>query len=415
MTQNASITDEFHTVDYEIEYQTDNTQGMSSLRTLINNETAVGQYTYEKAVASELLGTQNNYTKVYPISINISEDESANKISIKSVYQTGATNLTQGYLDYKIDMSRDEIKESTNYTINGEYITYGNIESKKKAIKTFKDTYYDNGYPNNIETYLFNKVKDSKLFEVWGSPACPNCDENKWNNDANYPNEFTTEAGCRAYYECADRALNPYPKTIKWSENANKATISVTAEFADEDYLNHLVNPKWSVSVNSSKPVYKEMPSANIDGVFVVQDLNCLTSTNTKIATNGEARHTWPNQCTHKAAGSTPACATTPDYAAQEELTNLIGVVGELAVPSDKTKYPNLPQGVYNENMAPSDFNKSLVDNNEDATFPYTFSLSQAYLHTPTVQNWASLKEVDRLGGDFFHINTRDKGYKFGY
>ena len=439
MTQAISTTEDFHTVDYEVEYKDDLGDGLLNIRNRIDAD--VANFAFEKAIAGQLLGTESNFTKVYQAGISINEDIGGNKISIKGSYLTGDSNLLEGYFDYKIDLSRDEIKQITTYSIGGEYITYGNLETKQKYVKAFKDSYYDNA-TNNIQNYLWGKLTSSPMYQSWLNAPCVKCDNDDWQDDPKGPapngdDTFTTEVGCRQYYKCESRTINPYPKSLKWDENEKKGTLSINAEFSDEDYIaGTLATPKWNVQVTNGKQVRKEVGACNIDGVFVLQDLNCLTSSSTKISVNSDVRQGVPGWKTtfHADEGFGP----TPDHQARQELSNLMASVAAKAVPDTPKSLDADGNLVVNYEGAndPSDFNRALVDDNTDANFPYTFSHSQAYLHTPTKQNKDLLRPHEIVNGvavsagplnivGYNHWNPqwqqgggpnqRDAGYKFGY
>ena len=219
--------------------------------------------------------------------------------------------------------------------------------------------------------------------------------------------EFTTLLGCREFYNCSQREISPYPKNIKWSENIDLGTFNVSAEFSDEDYSPQVANLKWSVSETNTKHIMKEQASANIDGVFALQDLNCESAQNTKISVNGERQH----EVGGDTAFSNPPNYTTQDYVAHTAVRLVADQVAALAVPKDAKAYS---KGNLN-------FARELIDESDDATYPYSFSANRSYLHTPTLHNF------ELLG--FIHVHgpmltaqhqgdtdfERGKGYKFGY
>jgi hypothetical protein len=396
--QNMSSAEDFNTVSYSVEYKgdLDDASSIANLRTIVNTETLATHRTYEKDIAKELLGDINNHGKVYQISISIQEDESANKLSVKGVYQTGeAGSITNPYFDFKIDFAKDEVTDISTYSINGDVKSFGNIETKKARLKAFKDTNY-----NNIENYLHTKVTNSEVFETFGNEPCADCDNGEWED-----NSYASLAACRADKNCTDRIVNPYSKNLKWSENPSKATLNISAEFSDADYLDNLANGKYSVDITSTKSLYKELPSANVDGVYALQKLNCNSATTTKITVNGDTPH--------KGLYTDPFPGTndeSPDLVANLVLQGLQSEVANKSVPSDPDAY----------NAAPSihGYAKEKVDESSDTQYPYTFSLSESYLHTPTLNNfqiiqgfpegWAYMRQ-DQIN------YTRNPGYKFGY
>jgi len=413
MVQNNSLTEDFATVDYDIEYQgAVNDVDISNLRARLNAEMTAGNYTFEKHIASELLpatapaAINSNYIYVYQNNMSISEDEAGHKLTVKAQYQTGYDNLTNGFLDWKVDLSRDEVTDIATYQINGEFISYGNVNAKREKAKNFKDTYYDNS-TNNIQSYLYALVSSGQVFKSWGNGPCSPCDDDDWQTDANNPAEFTTLLGCREFYGCTQRGISPYPRTIKWSENINLGTLNVSAEFSDEDYSPQVANLKWSVSETNTKHIMKEQASANVDGVFALQDLNCKLAQNTKITVNGERQHVVGGDT----AFSTPPNYTSQDHVAHAAVRLVADQVAALAVPKDAKAY-----GKDNLNFA-----RELIDESDDATYPYSFAANRSYLHTPTSDNSELLALIHVHGPMLTNQNQgntefeRGKGYKFGY
>jgi len=395
INQNKNASDEFNTVNYDVEYKggLDDSNSIQNLRTVVNTETSSTHRTYEKEIAQELLGSSSLHNKVYQVSISLQEDDAANKLSVKTVYQTGDTPLTNPYFDYKVDLSKDEITDICTYSINGELKSFGNLETKKSLLKNFKDANYE-----TIETYLHGKITSSKAFEVFGNETCANCDNGRWADN------YASLTACRTAQGCTDRVVNPYPKTLKWNENPNKATISLNAEFSDADYVANSVNAKYAVSVTSSKGLYKELPSANVEGLFVLQDLNCQTATNTKVTVNGDAPHKGPHVNTFDSNYK------TADILALETLRSLKDAVIDEIVPNDP-KY-------YNNNSLYS-YAREKVEESDDTQFPYTFSINEGYLHTPTTNN-SDVLDKFKFGNELgFTSNItnyqRPDGYKFGY
>jgi len=390
LSQNQSTTEEFHTVDYDVEYTTDDAHGIDSLRAVINNETAAGAQIYEKHIASELLGSSSMYDKVYQVSISLQEDEDANKITFKGTYQTGMVDLSDGYFDYKIDFGKDEVTSLSTYSINGDFQSFGTIGSKSKALKVFKDTYYD-----TIEDYLAVKITSSQVFKTFGNETCSQCDDDAW------VGSFSSEAQCKTSYQCTQRVINPYPKTIKWAENPNKGTLNISADFSDADYISEIANTKYNVSVTSPKNLVKEVPSANVDGVFVLQDLNCLSAANTKVAVNGEA----PHGIYVNTDGFPGASDKSADHVAHERLRVLAVDVGLAVVPNDPSKYSH----------GGKTFSKELMDTSDDVSFPYSFSISEGWLHSPTLHNMSILSPLNFKTLAHSVNYTRAPGFKFGY
>ena len=407
ITQSKNTSDEFNTINYNVEYKAgqDDSNAIANLRTIVNTETKATHRTYEKNIAFELLGNSNSHTKVYQTSISLQEDDAANKISVKATYQTGDSFIGNPYFDFKTDFAKDEVTDVSTYSINGDLKSFGSLETKKKLLKEFKDTNYD-----TIETYLYSRVANSQVFKTFGNEPCANCDNGEWED-----NGYANLTACRETEDCTNRVINPYPQTLKWLENPYLGTLNITAEFSDADYLSYAANAKYNVTVASSKGVFKEIPSANVDGVFALQDLNCLTATNTKVSINGDAPH--------KGALATAYDSTsykTSDQAALAALGSLMTTVVNEMVPTQKS--------YYNAGTDPSkwtSFARHKTEDSDDTQFPYTFGLNEGYLHTSTMKNSEILSKFlfgTRFG---FGYNITEyqrpgkahgvQGVKFGY
>jgi hypothetical protein len=142
----------------------------------------------------------------------------------------------------------------------------------------------------------------------------------------------------------------------------------------------------------------------------------CKTTSNTKINTNGEVRH--------KGAYATSRPGPndeTVDILAHKELRDLTEDVAKLAVPDNTNLYPG-------QNSA---FTKEKTEASDDITFPYSSTLSEAYLHSPTIKNTNIIMSAAGVTDPLYvmmgpfspsthghqHIvnYTRGPGYKFGY
>jgi hypothetical protein len=375
LTHNESISEEYRSVDYEAEYVTDDANGIASLRTVIN--AAINAKEYHNEVAS-LLGVAVN--QVYQVSFSVNESEAANKISVKGTFQYGITDLTKGVFDYNISFTKDDITEVSTYSIDGKLTTYGTIVNKNEAIKNFKNEAYGaSTIYDHIDDYLHDKVVNSEVYGVFGNA----------------------------------RTVNPYPATIRWNEDPNKGTLSVNATYSDEDYLDTVADAKYNVSVTSSKDTFKEVASANVDGVYVLQNLNNLTQTNTKVNVDGIAPHGrlhnfsayWDGTPFPNDIAGNP---TTANQIAHEHLAGLRNDVADQAAPTNPLLYPGVFGG-------PARITHFLQDRSDDVTFPYNCNLSASYLHSPTVKHMEVLNLTRHTFAQLNMPYTRPPGYKWGF
>jgi len=152
--------------------------------------------------------------------------------------------------------------------------------------------------------------------------------------------------------------------------------------------------------VTSSKNLWKEIPSANVDGVYILQDLNCLTATNSKVSVNGEVPHAqWYNSF----PGTKDESA---DLIAHGKLRDFATTIGDVAVPTDDKDYSAKGDMTWTARK---------IDAGDDISFPYSISLTEAWMHTPSLNNLIILSPLNFGQQKSVKEHTRDKGYKFGY
>ncbi|MFK5284396.1 hypothetical protein ACI3PL_32930, partial [Lacticaseibacillus paracasei] len=74
--------------------------------------------------------------------------------------------------------------------------------------------------------------------------------------------------------------------TINIQENTGMATFQASLVFLDGATNNAYVrNPKYTVDISPSKWSYDLLPSANIEGHYVVQDLQMMTKSKINFST----------------------------------------------------------------------------------------------------------------------------------
>ena len=130
-----SYNDDYHIIDYEVDYHTDAAHGIGALRYIINDEIKVVNNVPTRGYEAEVANQLNiSAAQVYQASLTINEDPAANKIQVRAQYQTGISDLSQGIFEYTIETAVDEITDQKVYSLNGNLVTYGNYESKKEYL-----------------------------------------------------------------------------------------------------------------------------------------------------------------------------------------------------------------------------------------------------------------------------------------
>lgn len=176
-------------------------------------------------------------TNLYKENISISQDSGANTVEVRIGYVSGLNNDSGGYFDWNVSVEENLINGRNLWKIEGEFICRGPISFRRQQIENFKTTTIaDNG---SLEGFLLNRMMLSPLY-------------------ANSP-----YAGL----------IDPIPKSFTIAENTGLATFKLAASYLGVENPYGLIEPKYSVSFDLSKWNYELIPAANIEGHYVVQDL----------------------------------------------------------------------------------------------------------------------------------------------
>ena len=346
---------DFHTVEWESQYKTDASYGMSNLRTDIKGEN----------IESEISAVINvPINEIFQTNYSVNEDPAKFTIDYKASFVLGMDDAerAKGYFDPSITMTKDEITDITIWTIDGQFVTYGTLEQKQAAIQNFKTTIGE-----NYKLFLHNELEDSQIYKYYrGNNPYGNLDgECTASNYGAYPDDVIKynlgqpgQAACVGGgmvwtdYKYDNSFASAYGgiwlTSIRVTDNPHKGTLSLNASFTDEDRVTEFLltdglNPhleykggapvsswlshkefrpggatvngvasswsndgiiegeipqsesilemgypiKYNVSVTEATNIHKLSPSANVEGVFALQDLNCRTKAKTKISING--------------------------------------------------------------------------------------------------------------------------------
>jgi len=171
---------------------------------------------------------------IYLNSFNISQNSGESTIALKAEYLSGVNNDISGYFDYVVSMDQDTVTSQTSWKVDGEFICKGPISFRKSRISGFKTANSASSYL----PYLQNLVTTSAIY-----------------------NSFHLFA------------LNPKVDSLTISENTGIATLKLSASFDETDAYGSFVKPKYSVNISPSIWVYQSYPAANIEGHYIIQDL----------------------------------------------------------------------------------------------------------------------------------------------
>tara|TARA_R110000822_G_scaffold43290_4_gene116995 strand:+ start:654 stop:2396 length:1743 start_codon:yes stop_codon:yes gene_type:complete len=191
---------------------------------------------------------------------SLNEKEKSSSVNYTVSFFSGeASQALTGLMVHDVSLVWDEIKNQKNFSINSQFKIKGPEAYRAKKILEKKNTIIT-GYDNYI-SYLYHAVKDSELY-----------------------NQFETVLG-------DGHELNPNPNSFAIKENNTKQDFSMTASFSDRDFKAKetitLPNDKtypisigesnYNVTITPENWIFQIDAAANIEGHFIVQDLQCMT------------------------------------------------------------------------------------------------------------------------------------------
>lgn len=177
---------------------------------------------------------QNSY------SANI--DDGSKTIDIKIGYLIGA-NLN-GFFDYVVNLEEDKTLGIETWKIDGEFRCFGPLSFKRRQLESFKNT---NRGADGWKSYLINLIKNSPLYIQFHDSI----------NDKLHSDNVVVNVN-----EIKDMA------SLKLSTALNMGYEPLgTTEL------------KYTINCSPSRRLYELLPSANIEGAYVIQDLQTKTNT----------------------------------------------------------------------------------------------------------------------------------------
>ena len=200
----------------------------------------------------------SNITGLHPSPVSTSVSVDRTNLKINSVFDNNPLfSGGNAYFDYKVSVDKDYVTDIHTVKINGEIMARGNLKQKFHNAKSFFIT----GLEPNLNPYL------ASLASGVYTGIIGNCFE-----------------------------MNPKPENVNVNEDSINGTISISASFNDRDFFGgasgdysidtpkgvikaseFLSDVKYNWSLNASMPVYKEIPSSNQVGLYMIYDGNLNT------------------------------------------------------------------------------------------------------------------------------------------
>jgi hypothetical protein len=288
-------------------------------------QTALLAMSLESILAEYGIATSN----IHRDTVTVIKNSGEASVELRANFISGSSADISGYFDYTVGLDRDEVSNVSNWRIDGEYLTRGPLSHRRSLISAFKTANQGNGYI----TYLTNALTAHSTYSTFNN---------------GYPLNLTN---------------------VTVAENTGQATLRLSASFSDADYHTNLLQPKYAIEVEPSRWIYEMTPSANIEGHYVIQDLQMRNQAKVKISMQANT------------SGTTSAT-----------LASISGVMNTLS-------------GIY---VNPSSF----LISESISTGLNNAAIDKDYLGTEKLASgFLTGKIVGSVGNGY----VRPKGYKFGY
>lgn len=236
-----SIDSEFRQISYTVK-----TQGSPVYNNLGNIITGSLNYALLTDIQNEFGFSTVNWVKdTYSASI----DSGSATVDIKVGYMSGAN--PSGFFDYVLTCESNLLENTENWKIDGEFRCFGPLDYKSNQLKAFKAL--NSG--SDWRPYLTGLITSSPVFS------------------GNHNNSVTFSPNC----------------TVDVSENTKLATLKLTLEMENGYEPVGLDSLKYSLESTPSKWIYELLPSATIEGSFVIQDLQMASQPRQKFTLNGNS------------------------------------------------------------------------------------------------------------------------------
>lgn len=194
---------------------------------------------------------------------NVSRDSGAAIIEIKHSYLSGYNiNDLSGYFDYRVTFSDDNLVPKETWKLDGRFVCIGPLGYRQQKLANFKST-----YGSNWRNYLSGLLVSSPVY-----------------------------TGFR------DVSIIPSPHSlVSFNENTGMALFEASFQLFDGTASLNALNPKYSVEVSPNKWIYDLIPSANIEGHYVIQDLQMQSLGHINLSVSADSTN--PVSCLNQISG----------------------------------------------------------------------------------------------------------------
>lgn len=236
---------EYVTLDLSVDFLSHKQSGIEHVRTYVRD------YDYYDKLSKYGVNTGNCVL----LSFSSEENPSASTISSKLSFISGESAMVSGLFYHKVSMNWDEIRDVRTYSLESEFKIVGPESHRLSRMNTIKQQIIaDYGH---FVAFAYNSLLGTDLYRTFKST---------------YP-------------------LNPLPLDFGIENNGRPLVLKFSSKFDDSHwkslgartlpngsgYTNSIGKASWKVSVTPEMWLFEAVPAVNIEGHFIVQDLQCRT------------------------------------------------------------------------------------------------------------------------------------------
>lgn len=182
---------------------------------------------------------------------NATRDTGASNIQIRASYISGySASDISGYLDYFVTLNHDVIIPKEEWRVEGDFVCFGPRDYKIARLNAFKSAVETSGWRN----YLTGLIVNSPIYTS---------------------------------YHAAGKSFGGH-SDIDFKENTGLGQFHVSLSTTDGSHPAGLFFPRYTIESQPNKWDYNLLPSANIEGHYVLQDLQMMSQGKINITVEGQ-------------------------------------------------------------------------------------------------------------------------------
>jgi hypothetical protein len=192
-------------------------------------------------------------------SVSISKNSGANEVSFKWELLSGKAADFSGYFDYSVSTTEDLSSQERSISLDGQYLIKGDLTNRKESLEKWLK---GNFTPEGVNQKMLQK--------------------NSYADFVPFVEKLTGIAK-----GITSGAFNINNLSIDY--NSGLADFKLSCQADNQQRIAPNSSLSFDISIEASVPTFKFIPAANIEGHYIIQDLNCQTAEKVQLSVGGNA------------------------------------------------------------------------------------------------------------------------------